>query len=100
MTKNKNLVNVSLQIVPINCTNAYDIIDAGIHTIQDSGIKHEVQPFSTIMEGELEELLKIVLKAREAAVKKGGNEMILNIQLHSKESEDVTFEGKTGKFKG
>jgi len=45
MTKNKNLVNVSLQIVPINSTNAYDIIDAGIHTIQDSGIKHEVQPF-------------------------------------------------------
>ena len=59
MSKNKNTVNVSLQIVPINCTNAYDIIDAGIHTIQDSGIKHEVQPFSSIMQGELEELLKM-----------------------------------------
>jgi len=66
------------------------------HNIQDSGIKHEVQPFSTIMEGEL---LKPVLKAKAAAIKKGGDEMILNIQLHSKESADVTFEGKTGKFK-
>jgi len=52
------------------------------------------------MEGELEELLKLVLKAKEAAVKKGGDEMILNIQLHSKENTDVTFEGKTDKFKG
>jgi uncharacterized protein YqgV (UPF0045/DUF77 family) len=51
------------------------------------------------MEGELEELLKLVLKAKEAAVKKGGDEMILNIQLHSKESANVTFEGKTDKFK-
>lgn len=99
MTKNKKLVNVSLQIVPINSTNAYDIIDAGIHTIQDSGVKHEVQPFSTIMEGELEELLQLVLKTKEAAVKQGGDEMILNIQLHTKETADVTFEGKTDKFK-
>jgi uncharacterized protein YqgV (UPF0045/DUF77 family) len=95
----KNKVNLSLQIVPINCTEAYDVIDAGIESIQASGIKCEVQPFSTVMEGELEELLKIVLKAKEAAIKKGGDEMILNIQIHSKESGNVTFEDKTDKFK-
>ena len=98
MNKDNNKVNLSLQVVPINTTNAYEIIDAAIHTIQASGVKHEVQPFSTIMEGELESLLKVVLAAKEAALEKGANEMLLNIQVHLKKNKDVAFEDKTSKF--
>ena len=97
MSKNKK-VNLSLQVVPINTNNSYEIIDAAIHTIQASGVKHEVQPFSTIMEGELESLLKVVLAAKEAALEKGANEMLLNIQVHLKKNKDVAFEDKTSKF--
>jgi len=55
MIKNAKAVNLSLQIVPIDCSNSYEIIDAAIEAIKESGIKHEVQPFATIMEGKLEE---------------------------------------------
>lgn len=93
------LVNLSLQVVPINSLNAYPIIDKAIEVIQQSGIKHEVQPFATIMEGELNELLQIVAKAKEAALQAGGEELLLNIQIHLKKDKHVSFESKTGKFK-
>lgn len=92
-------VNLSLQVVPIDSTNSYEIIDSAIHSIQNSGVKHEVQPFATIMEGKLEELLKIVLEAKDAALQTGANEMILNIQIHLKKDSDVAFEDKTEKLK-
>ncbi len=98
MNKQEKRVNLSLQMVPINCTNSYDIIDAAIHSIQEAGVKYEVQPFATIMEGELEELWKVVLAAKEAAMDKGAGELLMNIQVHLKKDKDVAFEDKTSKF--
>ena len=96
---NKNhFVNLSFQLVPINTSEAYPIIDAAIKVIQDAGVKYEVQPFSTILEGELDHLMDIVLKAKDAAFAAGGEELILNIQIHLKKNTAVHFEDKTGKF--
>jgi uncharacterized protein YqgV (UPF0045/DUF77 family) len=93
-------VNLSLQVVPINTENAYPIIDEAIYAIQRSGVKHEVQPFATLMEGELEQLLEIVKQAKDAALKAGAEELILNIQVHLKKDRAVHLEEKTEKFQG
>jgi len=98
MNKPTKLVNLSLQVVPINEQNAYPIIDEAIRVIQASGVKYEVQPFSTIMEGEWSQLLKIVEQAKEAVFKAGGDELIFNIQIHMKRDKSVSFEEKTEKF--
>jgi uncharacterized protein YqgV (UPF0045/DUF77 family) len=99
MSEDKHKVNLSLQVVPIDCSNSYEVIDSAIASIDASGIRYEVQPFSTIMEGKLDELLKTVLDAKEAALNNGANELLLNIQIHLKKDEDVSFEDKTEKFK-
>ena len=98
MKKKNKTVNLSLQVVPINESNAYPIIDEAIKVIQNAGIKHEVQPFSTIMEGELEELLKIVVEAKNAALSAGADELLLNIQVHLKKEQSVAFKDKTQKY--
>lgn len=92
-------VNLSLQVVPINIENAYPIIDEAIYAIQKSGVKHEVQPFATLMEGELDTLLEAVKQAKDAALTAGAGELILNIQVHLKKDRDVALEEKTMKFK-
>ena len=97
--KSKKNVNLSIQLVPINEENAYPIIDEAIGVIQASGVKHIVNPFSTIMEGELADLLRIVVVAKEAALNAGAEELLLNIQIHLKKDESVAFEDKTEKFK-
>ena len=79
-----NQVNLSLQLIPINTEGAYPIIDAAIACIQAADVKHEVQPFATLMEGDLESLLAVVLQAKDAALDAGAEELILNVQVHLK----------------
>ncbi len=90
-------VNLSLQIIPVNTADAYPIIDAAIHVVQASGIKYEVQPFATLLEGPLEEVMAVAMRAKEAALEAGGEELVVNIQLHLKKNQDVHFEDKTSK---
>ena len=91
-------VNLSLQVIPINEANAYPIIDEAIRVIQTSGLRYEVQPFATIIEGTYEEVLAVATAAKEAALSVGASELILNIQVHLKKEKDVSFEDKTAKF--
>lgn len=91
-------VNLSLQVIPVNTERAYPIIDEAIYAIQRSGLRYEVQPFATLLEGQLEDVLAAVLAAKDAALSAGAEELVLNIQIHLKKGEDVAFEDKTEKF--
>ncbi len=91
-------VNLSLQIIPVNTADAYPIIDATIRVVQASGTKYEVQPFATLLEGSLEEVMAVAMQAKEAALQAGGEELVINLQLHLKKDQDVHFEDKTKKF--
>jgi uncharacterized protein YqgV (UPF0045/DUF77 family) len=95
----KHKVNFSLQVVPLKNEDPYPAIDRAIAVIQQSGVKYEVQPFSTVMEGELEQLWKLVLAARDAAFEGGADELLLNMQVHLKKDGSVSFEEKTAKFR-
>ena len=99
MPSQKPNCNLSLQVVPLNCSDAYDKVDEAIAVIKNAGVKHEVQPFATIMEGPLDELLAIVLKAKEAVFAHGADELLLNIQIHLKKDQSVSFEEKTAKHR-
>ena len=92
-------VNLYLQIIPINEADAYPMIDEAIRIIQASGLRYEVQPFSTIIEGTYEEALAVATAAKDAALLAGASELVVNIQLHLKKEKDVAFEDKTKKFK-
>lgn len=98
MNTSKNRVNLSFQLIPVNTENAYPVIDEAIYAIQRSGVKYEVQPFATLMEGELDKLWQAVMEAKEAALQAGGEELILNIQVHLKKDQDVALTDKTEKF--
>lgn len=98
MTEKKQIINLSLQVVPVNTEDSYPIIDRAIALIQKSGVKCQVTPFATVMEGEMDVLLDLVKAVKEECVKAGGEELVLNIQMHIKDGEDVRMEDKTSKF--
>ena len=58
-------VNVSVQVLPLH-PDPYPIVDRAIAAIQASGVKYEVGPLETTLEGELDELLEIVKAAHRA----------------------------------
>jgi uncharacterized protein (TIGR00106 family) len=93
-------INLGLQIVPKSKTKeAYALVDKAIEVIQRSGVKYEVTPFETVMEGAQEELLDIAKKAQEAVLEAGADEILVYYRLHIRKDNDVTMEEKTGKYK-
>ena len=94
------LVNASIQIVPVvQDKHPYEWVDEAIAVIQQSGIRHEVGPFTTILEGTYQEVMNVIHAVNEHLVKKGCNEWISSIQLQIRSNNDITGEEKIQKFR-
>jgi uncharacterized protein (TIGR00106 family) len=95
-----HIVNASLQIVPIvHDRHPYEWVDEAIAVIQASGIKHEVGPFATILEGTYAEVMKVVNDVNEYLQQQDCNEWITSLQLQVRSKEDITADEKTEKFR-
>lgn len=92
-------INASIQIVPIVLDrHPYEWVDEAIAIIQQSGVKYEVTPFATILEGSYYEVMKTIEAVNEFLYKRGCAEWITNLQIQIRNNGDVTGQEKTGKF--
>lgn len=74
---------VSIQIIPKleNSSESYTYVDEAIAVIQESGVKYQVNPLETTMEGELSELLEIVQAMNEKMVSMGAINVISQVKI-------------------
>ena len=94
------IINASIQIVPIvQDKHPYEWVDEAIAIIRESGIKHEVGPFATVLEGTYDEVMKVIHDVNEYLYSSGCNEWISNVQIQIRSGGDITGEEKTEKFK-
>ncbi len=92
-------INVSLQVLPrVPDEKIYDVVDKVINYIDSCGVKYEVGPMETTMEGELDELLEIVKKAQDICVKEGATRVLSVVKIDYK-PEGVTMDEKVGKYR-
>ena len=91
-------VNVELQVIPGGAEDVYAVVDSVIALIADSGVKYEVGPMGTTMEGELSTLLKIVEKAQQVCVAHGASRVLSVVKIDYK-PEGVTIDEKVGKYR-
>lgn len=93
------VVNVSLQVLPaVPEERIYPVVDKVIELIQASGVKYEVGPMETTMEGELDLLLDIVKKAQEVCTKEGAPRVVSVVKIDYKPA-GVTMAEKVGKYR-
>ena len=93
-------VNASIQLLPIvQDRHPYDWVDEAIAVIQQSGIKHEVGPFATVVEGTYNEVMQVVHAINEHLNAKGCSEWITNLQIQIRSNKSITAEEKTEKFR-
>lgn len=93
-------VNAAIQIVPVVLDkHPYKWVDEAIAIIQQSGIKYEVGPFATVMEGTYDEVMKVIHDMNEYLYKRNCAEWISNIQLQVRSGGNITGDEKTAKFK-
>jgi uncharacterized protein YqgV (UPF0045/DUF77 family) len=74
---------ISVQIIPktINPEDVIPFVDAAIAVIDASGVKYEVHPLETTMEGELSELLSIIEKMNEKMIDLGSPNVITQVKI-------------------
>ncbi|UTR12308.1 MULTISPECIES: thiamine-binding protein [Evansella] len=88
-------VMAGLQVLP----NGKDMDTDGIlphvvKVIKDSGLKYEVGPMETVVEGSMEDVMELVTKLQgETANQDGIEEVITNIKLHYR-PDGVSMEDK------
>jgi uncharacterized protein (TIGR00106 family) len=94
------IVNASIQIVPIvQDKHPYEWVDEAIEVIQRSGIKYEVGPFATVLEGTYNQVMQVVNDVNEYLFSKKCNEWIANVQIQVRSESDITAEEKITKFR-
>lgn len=92
-------VNVSLQVIPnVPPERIYSVVDKVIAMIAESGVKYEVGPMETTMEGELDELLQIVKKAQEICVEQGSSRVLSVVKIDYS-PKGVTIHEKISKYR-
>jgi uncharacterized protein (TIGR00106 family) len=92
-------INVSLQVIPnVSPERIYPVVDKVIAMIADSGVKYEVGPMETTMEGELDELMEIVKKAQAVCVEEGAARVVSMVKIDYS-PEGVTIDEKVGKYR-
>ena len=95
-----HIVNASIQVVPVvQDRHPYEWVDEAIDVIKKSGVRFEVGPFATVVEGKYDEVLRVINDVNEYLYSRSCNEWILNVQLQIRSSGDITGDEKTAKHK-
>jgi uncharacterized protein (TIGR00106 family) len=90
-------VNVAVEVLPL-CADPFPVVDRAIAVIQSSGVKHEVGPMETTMEGDLDQLLEIAKRAHEACFVEGVDKVVTFIKIGDGR-EGSTIDSKVAKYR-
>jgi uncharacterized protein (TIGR00106 family) len=96
LEKNRT-VNVAVQVLPL-VENAYPIVDRAIQVISESGVKFEVGPMETVMEGPLDQLLEVAKSAHLACFTAGIDKVVTIIKIGDQRS-GTTIDEKVRKYR-
>jgi len=94
-----SIINLSFQVIPkVPDEKTYQVVDKAIEVVINSGVKYEVGPMETTMEGELDQLWEIVKRAQQVCIDEGAERVmtIIKIDYHP---QGVTIEEKIGKYR-
>lgn len=94
--------SVAFQVLPLiegSKEQVYAAVDRAIAVVAASGVRFEVGPFETTMEGELRELLDIVYRAQEACkAAAGAGTVATYIKVFNSDAPGTIAE-KVGKYR-
>ena len=93
-------IHLAIQIIPLktNQQNPYSIIDKAIDVIDQSGLTYQVCAMETVIEGKYDQVMAVAKKAQEIAMDEGSEELIVNIKLHIRKGNDITWMEKMEKY--
>jgi uncharacterized protein YqgV (UPF0045/DUF77 family) len=92
-------VNMAIQVLPQSKNrHPYDIVDKAIELIQKSGVVYKVCPFETVMEGDLDQLMKIARQVIDLCHEEGAEAMMTYLKIQTGKNTDITIDDKMHKY--
>lgn len=88
---------ISIQIIPKG-ENVIPMVDEAIKIIDESGVKYEVHPLETTMEGELSHLFTIIEKMNHRMIELGSPNVISQVKILF-QPDGITMDTLTEKYK-
>lgn len=90
-------VNVAVQVLPI-VEDVYPVVDHAIQVIAQAGVKYEVGPMETVMEGPLDELMEVAKAAHRACFEAGADQVVTIIKIGDRVG-GTSIEEKVAKYR-
>ncbi len=90
-------VTVGVEVLPF-CDDPYPVVDRAIAAIKATGIKHQVSPMETVLEGTLEECLTAVRAAHNACFDAGVRKALTFVKI-SDAVDGSTIDDKMAKYR-
>jgi uncharacterized protein (TIGR00106 family) len=97
MIDKNRTVNVSVQVLPL-VEDVYPVVDKAIAVIAASGVRYEVGPMETVMEGPLDRLLEVAKAAHLACLEAGAGKVVTFIKIGDS-AGGTTIDEKVGKYR-
>jgi len=73
---------IAFQVIPkVEDSRLYSVVDEAIKVAAQSGLRYEVGPMETTLEGEPDEVWEIIKKAMDACLAAGASRVITNVKI-------------------
>jgi uncharacterized protein YqgV (UPF0045/DUF77 family) len=91
---------VSIQIIPKaeSQKELFSLVDAAIEVIEQAGVKYEVHPLETTMEGDFSQLLSVIEKMNQRMIELGSPNVISQVKILF-QPEGITMDTLTEKYR-
>lgn len=90
---------MGIQVIP-QADDVYAVVDKAIEEIDRSGLRYEVCPLETVVEGDLDELLEVAKRAHRACLTAGARSVITHLKLAERGgSADVSIDQIMDKYR-
>lgn len=87
---------IEVSIVPVGTgdTGIANYVAEAVREFKKSGIKFQITPMGTVLEGEISSLLNIIQKAHEACFSAGAKRVLTHIKIDDRRDKTQTADDK------
>ncbi|MBN1593890.1 MAG: MTH1187 family thiamine-binding protein [Candidatus Coatesbacteria bacterium] len=96
------MVVCSITVVPLGTKSPSlsKYVAASMKVLQESGLKHQLTPMATIVEGELDQVLSVAAKMHSSLFSDDVVRVSTTIKIDERRDKNLTMEGKVAAVKG
>lgn len=85
---------LEISVIPVGSDTASfsSHVASAVHIIQNKGLKYQLTPTSTVIEGELDQLLSAAKEIHQSELKNGTQRVVTHISIDDRSDKQLTLE--------